>query len=178
MKLPIRTFVALGANMPFKDVSGARLLSDAVLAMEAEGLGLQAISGVWQTEAWPPGSAQPDYYNAVVELDGAALEPEPEPLYAVLARIEYAFGRERREQWAPRTLDLDIVAMDGFVGRYGSIILPHVRMAERRFVLAPLAEIAPDWRHPVLDRSVSELLASAPVSRITRVGDMHAVIVP
>ena len=139
--------------------------------MRAAGLAPRALSGVWQTEAWPHGSGQPDYYNAVAELDGAGHEPPP--LYAVLSQIERSFGRERREKWAPRTLDLDIIAMDGFAGTFGGIELPHPRMHERAFVLAPLAEVAPNWRHPGNGRSAAELLAGlAPGYRYQRIGGL------
>lgn len=168
-----RVFVALGANMPFDGVAGPQLLARAVGAMQAAGLSLRALSGVWETEAWPQGSGQPDYYNAVAELDGAGLEPQP--LYAVLSQIERSFGRERREKWAPRTLDLDIVSMDGFVGEFGGITLPHPRMHERAFVLAPLAEIAPDWRHPELGQAATEFLSALPANyRYRRIGDLSS----
>ena len=159
--------------MPFEGVEGSQLLARAVAAMQAAGLVPRALSGVWQTEAWPQGSSQPDYYNAVAQLDGEGWEPQP--LYAVLARIERAFGRERRERWAPRTLDLDIVAMDGFVGEFGAVTLPHPRVQDRAFVLAPLAELAPDWRHPGSGLSVVELLAGlSPGYRYQRVGDLSS----
>lgn len=150
------TFVALGSNMPFEGAEPRALLAMAVRALDAAGLTVRARSGIWQTAAWPSGD-QPDYCNAVVELDRAGLAPQP--LYAQLAGIERRFGRDRREKWASRTLDLDIVAMDGFVGEFDGVELPHPRMAERAFVLAPLAEIAPDWRHPGTGLNPAEMLA-------------------
>ncbi len=175
MNASTRAFVALGANMPFDGVQGPALLARAVGAMQAAGLSLRAISGVWETEAWPQGSGQPDYYNAVAELDVG--ERTPQQLYEVLSQIERSFGRERRERWAPRTLDLDIIAMDRFVGTFGEVALPHPRMHERAFVLAPLAEVAGAWRHPESGLSADSLLAGLPKGfRHRRVGELAVVV--
>jgi 2-amino-4-hydroxy-6-hydroxymethyldihydropteridine diphosphokinase len=165
-----RVFVALGSNLPHEGVSGPELLSRAVSAMRAAGLRLRARSGVWETAAWPPGCGQPNYVNAVVELDPEGLSPQP--LYETLCSVERAFGRERRDRWAPRSLDLDIVAMDGWEGEFGALTLPHPRMHERAFVLAPLAEIAPGWRHPRLGQTTQELLSAVAGEGYRRLGDL------
>jgi 2-amino-4-hydroxy-6-hydroxymethyldihydropteridine diphosphokinase len=146
--------------MPFNGVSGAALLAQAVAALEAESLKILARSGVWETEAWPPESGQADYFNAVVELDPGALGPQL--LYEKLRGIEARFGRERRERWAARTLDLDIAAVGDLTGTFGDVVVPHPRLAERAFVLAPLAEVAPNWRHPGLGLRASEMLGNLP----------------
>jgi 2-amino-4-hydroxy-6-hydroxymethyldihydropteridine diphosphokinase len=152
-------FIALGANLPFEGLPAPRVLARAVSVMEDAGLRLTAFSGIWQTAAWPP-SDQPDYYNAVVAADTAGHSPQS--LYDVLRQIELRFGRERRELWAARTLDLDLIAMDGFAGTFGAITLPHPRMHARAFVLAPMDEVAPEWRHPETGLSPSEMLDLLP----------------
>ena len=163
-------YIALGSNLPFDGMESPALLVRAASALQASGLHLRACSGIWRTAAWPP-SDQPDYYNAVVALDPG--ERSPQALYNLLREIEARYGRERREKWASRTLDLDIVAMDGFVGTFGDITLPHSRLDKRAFVLAPLAEAAPEWRHPILNSSASYLLACLPPSRYQRVDDLR-----
>ncbi len=148
-------FIALGTNVPFGGLAGGALLARAVEAMREAGLVLRARSSVWRTPAWPAGSEQADYRNAVVAID--ATDHTPQSLYAVLRDVEARFGRERRTRWAARTLDLDIIAVDGVAGDFEGIEIPHPRMHERAFVLAPLAEIAPDWRHPISGATVTDM---------------------
>lgn len=167
-----RTFIALGTNLPDRGVSGPALLARAVQALTQANLAPRALSGIWETAAQPP-SDQPAYFNACAELDCA--HDTPQHLYAALRAIEMQFGRERRERWGPRTLDLDIVSMNDLAGTFGEITLPHPRMQERAFVLCPLAEIAAEWRHPVLGKTVSELLRELPAGQaVTRIGPFPA----
>ena len=170
MNAGARSYVGLGANLPFNGVWGPALLAQALSALQAAGLTPVAVSNVWQTSAWPP-SDQPDYYNAVAALETQGVSPQA--LLKTLRGIELQFGRERRERWAARTLDLDIIAMEGFEGAFGEVTLPHPRMQERSFVLAPLAEIAPDWRHPVSGLLAAEMLKTAPSEqRYRRLGPL------
>lgn len=157
--------------MPFGGVEGPALFAQALDAMREAGFELRAASGVWRTPAWPPGADQPDYFNAVVaaDLPGAG----PETIYAILRQIEARFGRERRTRWESRTLDLDLLAVGAAEGAFGEIILPHARLHERVFVLAPLAEIAPAWLHPGRGETVREMLAALEVGEgYRRVSDM------
>ncbi len=163
-------YIALGANLPFEGLPAPRVLARAVTALENAGLRAVALSGIWQTAAWPP-SDQPDYYNAVAAIDPAGLSPQA--LYEKLRGVESQFGRERRERWAARTLDLDIVAIEGVAGTFGPITLPHESMHKRAFVLAPLDEIAPEWRHPETGLSPGEMLDLLPEGyRYRRLSDL------
>jgi 2-amino-4-hydroxy-6-hydroxymethyldihydropteridine diphosphokinase len=155
--------IALGTNLPHRGWSGPALLAQAVEAMKRPGLRPRRVSGIWETEPWPPRlreEGQQSFFNAVVEVDPGGRTPQA--LYALLRGVEIEFGRDRRDRWGPRTLDLDLLALSGCVGEYqgseGPIQLPHPRLQERAFVLAPLAEAAPDWRHPVLGATPAELL--------------------
>ncbi len=103
-----------------------------------------------------PPSDQPWFVNAVLSV---ATELGANDLLSVLQAIERQFGRVRAEANAPRTLDLDILDYQGEVMNAASLVLPHPRLHERRFVLVPIAEIAPEWRHPILELTAEELLA-------------------
>lgn len=165
-------YIALGSNMPFNRMSPSEVLAHAVTAMQLAGLKPLALSGIWETAAWPP-SNQADYYNAVVVIDPAGRSPQA--LFDALCDIEARFGRVRDTKWAPRTLDLDIVAMEGSAGTFGGITLPHPRLQERAFVLAPLAEVAPNWRHPELGRTAAQMLSDLSGGyRYRRVADLGA----
>lgn len=153
-------FIALGTNLSHGALEGASLLANALDHIENAGLAIRARSGVWRSPAWPTGADQPDYHNAAAAVDVGGREPEQ--VFAILLEVERVFGRVRRDRWGARTLDLDILAMGEFAGAFGGISLPHARMAERAFVLLPLVEIAPDWRHPALGRSARALAEALP----------------
>ncbi len=87
---------------------------------------------------------------------------EPNGLLSFLLSIEKEMGRERKEKWGPRTIDLDILFYGDTVMKEGSLIIPHPLVQERRFVLIPLVELAPDLVHPVLKKSIIQLLAICP----------------
>jgi 2-amino-4-hydroxy-6-hydroxymethyldihydropteridine diphosphokinase len=121
-------------------------------------LRLEATSQWYETNPVPP-SGQPNYINGVARLarvPGPAISPPS--LLATLQSIEAQFGRQRAEANAARTLDLDLIDMDGLVRDAPDPILPHPRAHLRAFVLLPLLDVAPDWVHPGLKRSARELL--------------------
>ena len=152
--------VAVGANLPSPD--GASPLESCRAAAAAlgrlQGLRLRAVSRWYRTAPIPP-SGQPDYINGMAALEGDA---EPGWLLDRLHEIEAGQGRVRGVANAARTLDLDIIDMNGLVRDAPDPVLPHPRAHERAFVLRPLADVAPDWRHPRLDQPVGALLSSLP----------------
>jgi 2-amino-4-hydroxy-6-hydroxymethyldihydropteridine diphosphokinase len=157
--------IALGANLPsarFGPPAGA--LAAALAMLERRGVTIRRRSRWYESAPVPP-SDQPWYVNGVVEV---ATVLGPEPLLDLLPEIEADFGRVRREPNAPRTLDLDLIAYGDLVRLDRAPILPHPRMAERAFVLLPLLDIRPLWRHPLLARSAAELAAALPKDQAIR----------
>jgi 2-amino-4-hydroxy-6-hydroxymethyldihydropteridine diphosphokinase len=146
--------IALGANLPSLAGPPAETLKAALVRLEQLGVKILSQSSLYETPAWPD-PAQPAFLNAVAAVETAF---QPVELLALLHGVETDFGRLRSAPNAPRSLDIDLLDYDGRVIADG-LTLPHPRMAARSFVLAPLTEIAPDWRHPVTGQGVGELLA-------------------
>jgi 2-amino-4-hydroxy-6-hydroxymethyldihydropteridine diphosphokinase len=147
-------YIALGSNLGNR----AAMLARAQEAMSEAGIRVMRRSALYTTEPVdaPP---QPWFLNAVVEAETALT---PRQLLDALAAIERRLGRQRLVPRGPRTLDLDILLYGSSVISTTELEVPHPGIAFRRFVLVPLAELAPTLRHPVLRKSITELLAETP----------------
>lgn len=150
--------VAIGANLA--SVEGRTPLETCRWAAgqlaQLPGLELRSVSRWFATQPIPA-SDQPRFVNGAAWLSGAS---EPCHLLEMLHAIEAEAGRVRGVPNAARTLDLDLLAMDGLVMASPKLVLPHPRLQDRAFVLAPLQDIRPGWTHPVLHLSIATMLAA------------------
>lgn len=171
-------YIALGANLPSYAGAAHETLIAALIALDASGFVLTAISRFFKTPAFPAGSG-PDYVNACAKVKSA---DSPEQILSTLHRIEAQFGRVRGARWAARGCDIDLLAVGTLIlpdaptqahwrglplasqleKAPEQLILPHPRMTERGFVLIPLRDIAPDFVDPVSGAGINALIDALP----------------
>jgi 2-amino-4-hydroxy-6-hydroxymethyldihydropteridine diphosphokinase len=155
--------IGLGGNLPSPAGAPVETIAAGLRALEARGIRVLARSPLYRS-APVPSSDQPWFVNAVARLDDRL---SPEALLVALLSVEAQFGRRRSARNAPRTLDIDLLAYGSICRDSPELTLPHPRLHERAFVLCPLADLAPEWRHPRLGRTSAELLKALPTGQLT-----------
>lgn len=148
--------IGLGANLPSRRHGSPKQTLEAALDQLRDNGVRVATQSRWYSSAPVPPSDQPRYINGVVAVETALT---PEALLGLLLSIEEALGRHRTAKNAAREIDLDLLAYDAVISSAPALILPHPRLAERAFVLLPLCDIDPAWRHPQSGQSARELAA-------------------
>ena len=172
------SLIAMGSNQnsPVGDLRETLLAASEFFVKG--GLVIRKMSEIYRTPAFPIGSG-PDFANAVVSIDHTL---GAQDLLGFLHSVEQQFGRTRKERWGPRVIDLDLLSLNDEVlpsleiaqtwidlpaelqsqTAPHELILPHPRLQDRAFVLVPMADVAPDWRHPILKKTVAEMLKALP----------------
>ncbi len=150
--------VALGANLPSRFGPPRETLEAALAAMAELGINV-VLRSPWYKTAPVPASSQDWFVNGVAAVQS---DFDPVALLAALHRIEAGFGRVRREANEARVLDLDLLAHGRLIRGEAPPLLPHPRLQDRAFVLLPLADIVPDWVHPLTGDGVNVLLSRLP----------------
>jgi 2-amino-4-hydroxy-6-hydroxymethyldihydropteridine diphosphokinase len=151
-------YLGIGSNLPGSYASSEALVRQAIERLGQARLRICAVSPLYQTPPVGPAGQAP-YVNACLAVSSNL---SPEGLLRELHAIEAEFGRARRVKWGPRTLDLDVLDYRGEI-RDQRIILPHPRIAQRGFVLVPLHNIAPNWRHPKTGVPIETLKKHLPI---------------
>jgi 2-amino-4-hydroxy-6-hydroxymethyldihydropteridine diphosphokinase len=163
--VPDRAIIGLGSNLG-DPLAQLRAAHDALARLGQ----LERASALYRSEPVGGPEGQPDYLNAVVLLTPPPALAEPRNLLAALLEVERRSGRVRRVRWDARTLDLDLLSYGDTVMNEPELTLPHPRLMERPFMLAPLCEVAPDWRHPLTGRGACEAFQGLPGAGVSRTG--------
>jgi 2-amino-4-hydroxy-6-hydroxymethyldihydropteridine diphosphokinase len=151
--------IAIGSNLAAPGFASPRDTAESAVA-ELPTIGVDVVArSPWYLSEPVPASDQPWFVNGVVAV---ATDLPPEALLGRLLALETRFGRARGARNAARSLDLDLLDYDGHQCATATLVLPHPRLHQRRFVLVPLRDIAPEWRHPALGMTVAELVARLP----------------
>jgi 2-amino-4-hydroxy-6-hydroxymethyldihydropteridine diphosphokinase len=154
-------YLSLGSNLGERENNLARAME----ALEKRGVKILRRSSIYETE--PVEILEQSWFlNCVIEVE---TDLPPQQFMSALLEIELLLGRRREAKYGPRTIDLDILLEGDTIVNTPQLTIPHPKMTERRFVLVPLAEIAPQAMHPVLHRSIAELLANCPDQSAVRI---------
>lgn len=170
--------IALGGNASLRNQGPKETINQSLERLQSSGLFLVALSALYRTPAFPAGSGA-EFVNAAALLRS---DMAPLDILRLLHNVETGFGRNRKTRWGSRTLDLDLLAVgasvlpdkqtndywralplaDQMERAPETLVLPHPRIQDRAFVLVPLCDVAPDWKHPVIDRTVRQMLSDLP----------------
>ena len=178
--------IALGANQPSEQGTPQETLEAALSLLSARGITVEATARWMASPAWPAGSG-PDYVNGAARVVSTLT---PKDLLDALHKVETMLGRSRSgDRWAARPCDLDLIACGSMVAPGAivwrhfeaappetprdTLILPHPQLHRRAFVLKPLADIAPDWRHPILGKTVTEMLRDMPEADLAAITPLN-----
>ncbi len=153
--------IGLGGNLPSPLGEPRETCEAALAALSRAGVAIARRSR-WYRSAPVPVSDQPWFVNGVAAIETAL---SPAALLDLMLDVERRLGRVRAERWGPRLIDLDLLDYRGLIRARPAPVLPHPRLAERGFVLLPLAEVAPDWRHPGTGAAIAELIAALPAGQ-------------
>jgi 2-amino-4-hydroxy-6-hydroxymethyldihydropteridine diphosphokinase len=145
-----RIFLLLGTNLGDRRTNLKNAVDEIARSVGA----VLMPSSIYQTAAWGK-LDQPDFYNQVVEMETSLSGIE---LLETILGIESKLGRERKEKWGERLIDIDILLMGDRIIQTERLVVPHPQLADRKFTLIPLAEIAPNVIHPVLQKRIGDLL--------------------
>jgi 2-amino-4-hydroxy-6-hydroxymethyldihydropteridine diphosphokinase len=143
-------YIGIGSNLGSREENCER----AIRLLSENGITVTKRSSIIETRPWGV-TDQPEFVNMAVEIETSL---KPEELLHILKKVEIETGRQPALRWGPRVIDLDILLYEDLVMKTTDLEVPHPHLAEREFALKPLAEIAPDKEHPVLKKSIKELL--------------------
>ena len=156
-----KVLVALGSNLPSADFGSPLETCQAAVQSVVDSGEKLLVTSRWYRTRPVPISDQPWFVNGIIQIE---TRRTPQELLGLLHRIEADFGRVRGERNAARVIDLDIIDFAGRISGTESLppILPHPRLGDRAFVLLPLRDVAPDWRHPATDQTIGQLIDALP----------------
>ncbi|RJR22736.1 MAG: 2-amino-4-hydroxy-6-hydroxymethyldihydropteridine diphosphokinase [Nitrospiraceae bacterium] len=152
-----KIYIGIGSNLGRREEN----CKNAIRLLTEKGIAVIKRSSMIKTKPWGV-TEQPDFINMAIEIETVL---KPEELLHLLKKIEIEAGRQPAYRWGPRAVDLDILLYDDLVMKTPELDIPHPHIAEREFVLRPLAEIAPDLMHPVIRKSIKKLLTERLRSR-------------